>query len=324
MGGSLSGVLSGIFMRKLEADVVEPERPILYVRYVDDIYCRRKKGTNDTLFEKLNSYHPNMKFTIENNPDHFLDTAIHRDNDNILTSVYIKPNKLPTTWTSRVPKKYKKNALRTELFRAKEISSDFETETQRIMTKFRNAGYPNNFIRSTINEFNNPTDEIYIPPWLFEDRETILIRLPYCETNEQEIRKLTKKLTHFTQDRCTFRIIWNTKKIRALFPLKDRNLHRACVIYKGKCSCNELYMGQTERIADIRWTEHNQPSKRSDPAKHLLKNPSHSFTWTIICAAPKNNLRRRILEHLHITKHRPLINEQLESDTLLLFRHGIT
>ena len=28
----------------------------------------------DTLLENLNSYHPNIKFTVEENPDHFLDT----------------------------------------------------------------------------------------------------------------------------------------------------------------------------------------------------------------------------------------------------------
>ena len=325
MGGSLSGTLAGIFMKKLEADVVEPERPILYRRFVDDVYRRRLRNRDDTLFKKLNSYHPNTKFTVDPNPDQFLDTAIHRENDNITTSVYTKPNKLPIPWTSRIPKKYKRNSLKTELYRAKQISSDFNAEIDRIKTKFQNAAYPKHFIASAIKEFNTPADTETIPPWLFEDRQTILIRLPYCEKNEQEAYKFTDKLSIFTQNRYIFRIIWNTKKIRALFPLKDRNMHKSTVIYEGKCiKCDENYIGETDRNSDIRWTEHNMPSTRSDPAKHLLSNPDHSFTWSIIASAPKHNFKRKILEHLHIAKYQPTINDQKTSDILLLFKFGIT
>ena len=326
MGGSLSGTLAGIFMRKLETDVVEPERPILYNRYVDDIYRRRKRNQEDALFTKLNTYHPNMKFTEEQNPKNFLDTGIHRQDDNITTTVYTKPNKLPIPWTSRIPKKYKKNSLRTELYRAKQISSDFNYELERITKKFLDAGYPKHFIAATIKEFSTPsTDTDLIPHWLFEDRQTVLIRLPFCETNEKDAQKFTAKLTSFTKNKFQFRIIWNTKKIRSLFPLKDRNQHRSCVIYEGTCTtCSKKYIGETERNAAIRWTEHNTPSTKSDPAKHLLAHPDHTFTWTIIASAPKNEFRRKILEHLHIAKYRPTINDQQNSDILLLYKYGIT
>ena len=321
----MSGTLAGISMKKLETDVVEPERPILYRRYVGDVYRRRLKNRDDTLFRKLNSYHTNTKFTVDPNPEQFLDSAIHREGNNITTSVYTKPNKLPIPWTSRTPKKYKRNSLKTELYRAKQISSDFDAEVDQIKTKFQNAAYPKHFIASAIKEFNTPEDTDTIPPWLFEDRQTILIRLPYCEKNEQEAYKFTDKLSVFTQNKYIFRIIWNTKKIRALFPLKDRNMHRSTVIYEGKCTiCNEIYIGETDRNSDIRWTEHNTPSTRSDPAKHLLSNPDHSFIWSIIASAPKQNFKRKILEHLHIAKYQPTINDQKSSDILLLFKFGIT
>ena len=32
----------------------------------------------DTLLENLNSYHPNIKFTVEENPDHFVDTSLNK------------------------------------------------------------------------------------------------------------------------------------------------------------------------------------------------------------------------------------------------------
>ena len=64
MGGPISVVFADIYMCKMEDDVVAPIKPIFYKRYVDDTYIRRKKHTKGELFEKLNSYHHNIKFTI--------------------------------------------------------------------------------------------------------------------------------------------------------------------------------------------------------------------------------------------------------------------
>ena len=75
MGGPLSGRFADIFMNRLERDVVIPRNPPLYCRFVDDQYNRRKKNVPDELFTALNSYHRNLRFTIEENPDHFLDSV---------------------------------------------------------------------------------------------------------------------------------------------------------------------------------------------------------------------------------------------------------
>ena len=40
------------------------------------IYIRKKKNEPDILFEKLNSYHWNIKLTVEKNSMKFLDTKI--------------------------------------------------------------------------------------------------------------------------------------------------------------------------------------------------------------------------------------------------------
>ena len=49
-------------------------KPHFYKRYVDDTYIPRKKNKSDCIFEKLSSYYPNIKLTIEKNPTKFLDT----------------------------------------------------------------------------------------------------------------------------------------------------------------------------------------------------------------------------------------------------------
>ena len=132
MGGPASVVFAGCFMNKVEREVVIPTKPKFYKRYVDDTYNRRKRNQPDILLEKLNSYHPNLKFTIETNPSKFLDTKITRIENTLTFSVAPKESKLSFHWTSAVPKKYKRNIIKGELHRAKRISSNFVTEKNRI------------------------------------------------------------------------------------------------------------------------------------------------------------------------------------------------
>ena len=91
MGGPLSGKFADIFMVKVERAVVIPRNPPLYRRYVDDTHIRRKKGIEDELFNALNSYHRNLRYTQEENPDHFLDTAYEHKNGEMVTAVHVKP-----------------------------------------------------------------------------------------------------------------------------------------------------------------------------------------------------------------------------------------
>ena len=50
------------------------------------------------------------------------------------------------------------------------------------------------------------------------------------------------------------------------------------MIYKGACFCPESYIGETVRNVEIRWQEHEDTHKDSEPAKHLKNNPTQSFT----------------------------------------------
>ena len=65
-------LFSDIYMTKTEREVVNPFKPKFYKRFVDDIINRRNKNQPDDLFQKLNSNHPNMKYTVEIKPEFFL------------------------------------------------------------------------------------------------------------------------------------------------------------------------------------------------------------------------------------------------------------
>ena len=46
MRGPLPVTFSEIYMGKMENDIVIPPKPIIYHRFVDDIYSRQKLGDN--------------------------------------------------------------------------------------------------------------------------------------------------------------------------------------------------------------------------------------------------------------------------------------
>ena len=168
----------------MEEDGVKPLKPILYKRYVSDTYVKRKRNESDTLFDALNSYHPNIKFTLEQYPKRFLDTQIIKGNNQIKTQVFVKKSMYLVHWSSKVPFHYKKNAINSELQRTKKIFINFQSEIARIKAKFLNAGFPQKVIESTINNFNNVEEELMIPRWLLDERKTIAINLPFSNKNE--------------------------------------------------------------------------------------------------------------------------------------------
>ena len=169
MGGPISVVFADIYMCKMEDDVVAPIKPIFYKRNVDYTYIRRKKNTKDELFEKLNTYHDNIKFTIEENPAKFLDTEIVRHNSAIITKVYTRSKKFPIHWSSKIPLRYKRNAITAELHRANKIASNLRDELKRIKIKYLQAGFPIHIINNVFRRFNQEKDEVLIPQWLFDD-----------------------------------------------------------------------------------------------------------------------------------------------------------
>ena len=98
----------------MEDNVVAPVKPIFYKRYVDDTYVSRKN------LLKINSL-KNLTRTMTN----FLDTYIVRHNSAIKTKDCTRSKRFPVHCSSRIPLRYKPNAIRGELHRANKIGSSF-------------------------------------------------------------------------------------------------------------------------------------------------------------------------------------------------------
>ena len=196
----------------------------------------------------------------------------------IETRVHKKKTKLPTPWTSNISKRYKRNTIKAELYRANRgYRANFSNEVTLIRNKFKSAGYPKPFVNSVILQFTaaqtNEDNKFIMPPWLFEvKKKIVLVEIPYRLKNESSSKQLIKKFDKFTNNMFDVRIKWLTEKVKTLFRVKDKSLHQACKIYKGVCSCSENYIGETIRYAEVRWDEHNNPLKKSNPLKHIKDN----------------------------------------------------
>ena len=146
----------------------------------------------------------------------------------------------------------------------------------------------------------------------------------FLESNEKFTKSLIKKLVIFKNNKCKFNIVWNTRNIRSLFQIKDNVKHYSCVFYKSNCSCDENYVGESVRNVVLRWAEHEDPNKQSKPAKHLKYIPDHQLGWKVLTRAPEYTRKRKTLEALLVKSLNPSLNEQLDTELLVLFRNDVT
>ena len=200
MGGPLPVIFSDISMTKTGEEVVKPTNPSFCKRLVGDIISKKKKDQPDLVFENLNNHHPNINYTIEAMPQKFLDTKIIYDDNQIKINVHGNKRKLPVHWTSKIPKRYKRNAINTDLNRTARIASTFTEEISTIKQKLLSADYLSGFVNSAIKQFNekcngNTQDDYIIPPDIFDvPKPLVLHEIPYCPRNETLSKRFIKKL----------------------------------------------------------------------------------------------------------------------------------
>ena len=155
-----------------------------------------------------------------------------------------------------------------------------------VVAQFNNNTYNNNE--------RNEEDKMIIPPQVFEIPKKILfLQAPFCEANE---KNFLNKFHNFTNEKFKLIIRLKTRNLKSLFSLKDKDLHPACKIYKGICSCESAYVGEAKRNVEVRNLEYNHPGGKSEPSKHLYQNINYEFTWSVICSAPKIYRTQKNLE----------------------------
>ena len=188
MGSPLGPTLANIFMNALETrylDECPPEfKPVLYRRYVDDTFCLFKEHAHiDSFLQHINSFHPNIKFTVEVEKDNslpFLDVSILKNRDSFSTSLYRKSTftGLYADFASLIPNKYKINLINVLIYRAFHICStytNFHKELCNIKAFLHDNRFPKSLIDRIIRTFlNNQFSKNRKTPSQTDDKQRIL------------------------------------------------------------------------------------------------------------------------------------------------------
>ena len=143
--------------------------------------------------------------------------------------------------------------------------------------------------------------------------------LPYCNSKAEKFADRLKHLVESNFDQIDMKVAFKApNEIGKKFPFKDNIKEiqeQSLVVYKIKCqTCNEIYIGKTERILAHRIKEHNSKNKSIESAiqSHKKENPTHIIDASVIEIIDKadNNFKLMLKEMLHINKLKPMLNTQ--------------
>ena len=165
MGSPLGPTLANFFLADMEVKEWLNDNcdhnPALYLRYVDDVFAIFRQGVDiDTFLNKINSSHPDIKFTVEQATKTlpFLDVELKLDENSFDSWVWRKKTHTGVllNYTAIAPSKWKFGLIICLLNRIWDICSDnnyFQQEVEKLKTMFLRNGYPVKFFNSAFEQF---------------------------------------------------------------------------------------------------------------------------------------------------------------------------
>ena len=152
-----------LVMDKIETAFLdsEQEKPLLWLRYIDDIFFIWNHGERKLLsfLEWLNNFDSNFKFTYNHSPEqiNFLDVSVYLKNGKIETDIFVKPTDCHQYLhvTSCHPYHTKKSIVYSQGLRLRRICSDnekFFEHLEQLSSWFEKRGYPKSLIDSQLDQ----------------------------------------------------------------------------------------------------------------------------------------------------------------------------
>lgn len=317
--------------------------PLLWTIYVDDHLAIIPDGKENLILDKLNSYHPNIKFTLEREIDssiNFLDVTISHKEDKIFTNWYHKPiasNRLINFYSAH-PKHMIRNTAISFASRVFQLSHrQFNNiNTSRILDILKKNNFPEKYAKIIINQALNKSDS---------RNHTInssshFNQINNTSTNGMDItsettiannhnkyasvtyipgvtEKLKKKIEYFVPD---VKIAEKPPhKVRSLFSkLKDKLpiTDTSGCVYRLNCNdCEKCYIGETIQKLKSRIQQHknscsdlnlNKNNAKTALAEHT-KEHHHNFDFSqpkiLKKEKCKNKLRIQEANHIIISEN---------------------
>ena len=333
MGSPLGPSLANFFLGHIEEQKLfknDTFYPIVYLRYVDDIFAVFENGTTfHPFFNLLNSQHANLKFTVEEAEGSFpfLDVNIEINGNSVDTWVFRKKTHtgVMLNFSAVVPSFWKTGLIHCLLNRAKVICSSqefFNREVEKLRRLFMANGYPKSFFDKTLDRFLagrvKVTEEVSDQDEVPEKRYTFGV--PYLGNASRHYKKKVASLIkeHLGVDISPYD---TSCKVSEFFSLKSITPFalKARLVYKFTClrDSDTYYIGKTKRHLVTRVKEHVTPkvSPKSEIKNHIFecnscKNAQLSTSNFRILKQCKNDYSARISEALLLKKFHPKLNTQ--------------
>ena len=338
MGSPLGPLLANIFMISLEDSTLPKLELYLcnWKRYVDDTFAYVLPDKIDMILHELHSYHPNIKFTYELEPNNklaFFDVSARRTNDNkVETSVYRKATctNIYINWHSHAPSNWKIGILRNLIKRAKSSELLLRNEIsylRNIFTEYND--FPLKVVYNIIDQELSPlVQQETTKPENKETQQTLQLMIPYSGNQGRKLlSKMKKQLKKTLPEDVNTMISYKSTKLSTKFPVKDKTdfQHKNNVVYHSKYpneGCHENYIGETNRRIVERIQDHNSRDKNSQLLKHA-REKGHTHVWEndfkILGNNYQSNIKRKISESLFIRQLKPTLNANEKSFPLHLF-----
>jgi hypothetical protein len=354
MGNPLGPTMANFYMCHLENSVFDntPDiKPILYLRYVDDIFLL---VNNISSIEKLrDSFEANsvLKFTFEVESKKqipFLDVNIRRTQDSFSTSVHIKNTSFGDclNFDSLCPDRYKVGVAKALLHRGYHVSSSwdsFHAEVNRIRQLLTNNNFPMALIDRTINNFVN--QKFQDNPSITPRKKILLFFQNQMSTNYKTEEKQLEQIVHrniqpvAATEEIKLLIYYRNRKLKDLLirnkPLTQNasTADRHHVVYEYTCtrdgcsSSPKCYVGYTTATVWERFGMHTQTGsiKKHLVEHHDINRIPRRDLINDVKILRTCSLKRDLIftEAILIKTKRPALNSQAEGcDRLLkLFKH---
>ena len=358
MGSRIAPPLAILFMNTVESLMLATTttlQPMTYLRYIDDIFGIWTHGSAslDRYFSFINSFHPDLKFSIERSDQSsqrqipFLDTLLTvHPSGAYITELFIKPMAAPIIlhFTSSHPMQTKRSIVHSQSLRAIRIGSDTAAQNRglkKISDLFLSNGYPLSLVKNIQNAAKYKSKHFGAK----KHKDTTYVSLPYID------EALTRKINAATKSSdLNIRVAWksgptlSSKLIRSALepPVCPRGNRHSCstcdgglkgrchlknVVYQIKCKlCGNLYIGKTRRMIRTRFMEHlgdaRNKKKGSDLGDHMLsehpdmqaKNENFDISILHTC---KDEANLKITESIEIRNKKPALNKNTFSWRLL-------
>lgn len=311
MGSPLSPVLANIFMEYLESEYLPnlTPRPLLWLRYVDDIFVIWPNNqTFEPFFEQVNGLFPSIKFTTEwesQGTIPFLDCLVHRSETGFKFRIYRKPTQsgMYLHYFSWHPTHIKRGVLISMFLRALRLCDPefINEELNYISTSFGKLAYPDHFISTALSQARRKfySDQVTQPN---NDNSFKTLSIPHTDQTKTIVPVFAAHNIKIV-NKCSNSLKHNLVKTR---PSSDSNEIPGTYVIPCK-DCPQAYVGQTGRPFSVRLQEHQRYVKLAKENSAVFSHSfhfNHAIDWKSAKIVYKSgNLNNRLIVESALIKH---------------------